>query len=217
MEEKVADAIEQIWRVSWFVLTLVLLHVGYYFYAGIGHWDTWGGISSFGLDTAGALTTSLVDQGEFWRLGTSIFLHAGVVHLVLNMLNLYCIGVIVEGIYGRLRLIVVYLSSGVAGSVLTWAFGTERTVGASGAIFGLIGLLLIFGWKYRRYLQGRSGVFFRRQLAFWTVVSLGLGVVIPMIDNAAHVGGLLCGIVYAMLFPPLRFIVDEQMSSHGME
>jgi rhomboid protease GluP len=199
MEKEVEQAIITIWKGSWFIWIVVLSHIVYYVYSGMGNWDAWGGITTSGLDKAGSLRTSLVDDGEFWRLWASIFLHAGLLHLVLNMLNLYCLGILVEKIYGRVRFVLVYGLSGLTGSFVTWSFGTERTVGASGAIFGLIGMLLIFGWKYRSKLQGSNGRFLRRQLAFWSVVTLCLGFVLPMIDNAAHIGGLITGIVLGIL------------------
>ena len=202
MEAQVAKAIDNIWNRSWFVIGLVAIHIGYYIYSGLGHWDGWGGVTSYGLDQAGALVTIKVDNGEFWRLWASLFLHVGLLHLSVNMLNLYCLGTLVEGVYGRWRLILMYSVSGVLGSILTWGVGTKRTVGASGAIFGLLGLLLIFGWKYHAQLQGSAGSFLRRQLAFWSVVSLGLGFVIPMIDNAAHIGGLMTGVVGGMILSP---------------
>jgi len=202
MEAQVARAIDGIWQRSWFVLALVGIHIGYYIYSGMGYWDGWGGITSYGLDRSGALVTAKVDNGDFWRLWASLFLHVGLLHLSVNMLNLYCLATLVEGIYGRVRMLLVYCCSGLSGSILTWGFATERTVGASGAIFGLIGLLLIFGWKYHENLQGPAGSFLRKQLAFWSVVSLALGFIIPMIDNAAHVGGLIAGMVGGVLLNP---------------
>ena len=204
MEAQVERSIKRIWKGSWFVWSLVLIHVAYYLYSGMGHWNYWGGITASGLDKAGALRTPLVDRGELWRLWASIFLHAGVFHLFINMLNLYCLGILVEGVYGRFRLILVYGMAGIVGSLLTWSFGTERTVGASGAIFGLIGLLMIFGWKYHSNLQGPNGTFLRRQLAFWSILSLALGFVVPMIDNAAHIGGLCTGLVLGVLLSSKR-------------
>jgi rhomboid protease GluP len=209
MEEKISQKLDDLSRIDIFAMILVLVHIAYYVYAGIGHWTFWGGITAEGLDRSGALRTDLVDQGEFWRLWTSVFLHVGLLHLILNMMNLYFLVLMADPMVGKIRILMVYLLSGFTGSILSWTWETERTVGASGAIFGLMGLVLVIAYRERKLLQGRIGHLIRGQLLGWTVFSLILGWIVPMIDNASHVGGLLMGLSLGLFFQ----LVDGQSSS----
>jgi len=197
MEETIAVVLDDIqdrsiphWSVSLLVTVLFLL----FLWSGWGHFTWFGTIGAVALDDAGALNTALVDKGELWRLAMSVFLHAGWIHLLTNLLNIYVLGMLVHRLYGTIWLWFTFGLSGCAGSLLTWGLSTERTVGASGAIFGWIGLLLVVGWKYRSALQGEGGRLFRHTLLGWTIFSLVLGELIPFIDNAAHLGGLLVGV-----------------------
>ena len=178
---------------------LITLLLGVFLWSGWGHFTWMGTISAEGLDLAGALTTEQVDRGELWRLVASVLLHAGWIHLITNLLNIYVLGMFVLALYGHRWTWLTFVVSGISGSLLTWALGTERTVGASGAIFGWIGMLLVIGWKYRAELQGEGGRLFRRTLLWWTVVSLVIGELVPFIDNAAHIGGLLAGVAFGLM------------------
>lgn len=149
----------------------------------------------------GALVPALVADGEAWRLITSAFLHSGITHLLLNMLSLYFLGAFAEVTFGRGRFLALYLLSGVAGGLAYLYFGTFEgaAVGASGAIFGLLGG--VFGFAIRR------GTFSMRnpvisQLVILTVLNLALGATIPGVSNTAHVGGLAGGLVYGFLMAP---------------
>lgn len=192
----------QDWRKFTAVLVLVGINLSCFVIAGWGHLSFLGIISANRLDQVGALNTSLVDDGEVWRLVTSIFLHAGWVHLIVNGLNMYALGALVHRLYGTLWMWLSFLLCGLSGSMLTWAFGTERTVGASGAIFGWMGILCVLGWKHRHNLRGEGGKLLRRTMVFWTLLSLGVGWVVPFIDNAAHIGGLLVGLALGVLLDP---------------
>ena len=200
MEEKISQKLDDLSKLDPFGLVLVLGHVFYYIYAGMGYWNYWGGITALGLDKSGALRTELVDQGEFWRLWASMFLHVGLLHLILNMLNLYFLVLIAHPMIGKTRVLLIYLLSGFTGSILSWTWGTERTVGASGAIFGLMGAVLAIVYRERQIFKGRIGRLIRGQLLGWMIFSLLLGWVIPMIDNASHVGGLMMGLNLGLLF-----------------
>jgi rhomboid protease GluP len=149
----------------------------------------------------GALVPALVAEGEAWRLLTSIFLHSGFIHLAMNMISLYFLGSFAEVSFGRGRFFALYFISGIAGSLAYLYFGSFDTpaVGASGAIFGLLGG--VFGFAIRR------GTFSTRnpvisQLLILTAINLFLGATIPNVSNTAHVGGLLGGLVYGWLFAP---------------
>ena len=149
----------------------------------------------------GALIPALVAEGEAWRLITSAFLHSGFVHLALNMLSLYFLGSFAEVTFGRGRFLALYLTSGIAGGLAYLYFGSFNApaVGASGAIFGLLGG--VFGFAIRR------GTFSTRnpvisQLLLLTVINLFLGATIPGVSNTAHIGGLLGGLVFGYLMAP---------------
>ena len=149
----------------------------------------------------GALVPALVADGEAWRLVTSAFLHSGITHLLLNMLSLYFLGAFAEVSFGRARFLALYLLSGIAGGLAYLYFGAFEgaAVGASGAIFGLLGG--VFGFAIRR------GTFTMRnpvisQLVVLTVLNLVLGATIPGVSNTAHIGGLVGGLVYGYLMAP---------------
>ncbi len=204
MEKTIDDVLFNLqdWRRFVPVLILVGLNLSIFVFVGWGHLSLLGIISAARLDYVGALNTRLVDEGEIWRLLTSVFLHAGWVHLIVNGLNMYALGALVHRLYGTLWMWLSFVLCGLSGSMLTWALGTERTVGASGAIFGWMGILCVLGWKHRHNLLGEGGRLLRRTMAFWTVLSLGVGWLVPFIDNAAHIGGLLVGLALGMMLEP---------------
>ena len=140
-------------------------------------------------------------DGQWWRLGSAMFLHFGVIHLTLNMWALWDVGRLVERLYGRWRFALLYLASGVAGNLLSLVLQGNKAVsgGASGAVFSLYGALLVFLWRERRHVQRREFRWLFGFAVLFTLITLGLGLAIPGIDNAAHVGGLLCGALLAQM------------------
>jgi len=149
----------------------------------------------------GALVPALVAEGEAWRLLTSVFLHSGFAHLAMNMISLYFLGSFAEVSFGRGRFLALYFISGIAGSLAYLYFGafSSPAVGASGAIFGLLGG--VFGFAIRR------GTFSLRnpvinQLLILTAINLFLGATIPNVSNTAHLGGLVGGFVFGYLMAP---------------
>jgi rhomboid protease GluP len=149
----------------------------------------------------GALVPALVAQGEAWRLLSSMFLHAGFAHLALNMLSLYFLGSFIEGAFGRGRFLALYLLSGISGGLAYLYFGAFNgmAVGASGAIFGLLGGVL--GYSLRRGTFSWQNPLIR-QLLILLALNLYLGFSIDNISNTAHVGGLLGGIAFGWLVAP---------------
>lgn len=149
----------------------------------------------------GALNPSLVAQGEAWRLLTSAFMHSGFTHLAFNMLSLYFLGSFAEVSFGRGRFLALYLISGIAGGLAFLYFGgfDARAVGASGAIFGLLGG--VFGFATRRGTFSTSDPVIR-QLLILTAINLFLGATIPNVSNTAHIGGLIGGFVFGYLMAP---------------
>ena len=144
----------------------------------------------------GANLDVLVKNGEYYRLFTCIFLHIGIMHLLCNMYSLYIIDREVENLFGKIKYIIIFILSGIFGSIMSLAF-THNTIsaGASGAIFGLLGALLYFGMHYRTYL----GEAIKRSIIPIIVVNLIIGFFAEGIDLAAHIGGLVGGVLVAMM------------------
>jgi rhomboid protease GluP len=142
-------------------------------------------------------------DGEWWRLGTALFLHFGAVHLTLNLWALWDAGQLVERMYGHARFACIHFASGLTGNLLSLVAhrGLAISGGASGAIFGLFGALLIFLWRERHNLHPKEFRWFFWGAAGFALASLVLGLLITGIDNAAHIGGffsgILCGVIFA--------------------
>ncbi len=151
--------------------------------------------------TLGALVPALVAEGEVWRLITSTFLHSGFAHLAMNMISLYLLGSFVEISFGRGRFLALYFMSGTAGGLAYLYLGTftAPAVGASGAIFGLLGG--IFGYSVRRRTFSLQNPIIA-QLLVLTAINLFLGATIPNVSNIAHIGGLVGGLVFGWLAAP---------------
>ena len=96
----------------------------------------------------------LIRNGEYYRLITSAFLHIGLLHLLVNSYSLYVIGPQIESFFGKTKYIIIYLVSAIFGNLLSMLFTDGISAGASGAIFGLLGSMLYFGYHYRVYLEG---------------------------------------------------------------
>ena len=144
----------------------------------------------------GANYDLLTKSGEYYRLFTCMFLHIGLWHLLCNMYSLYIIGKEIENLYGKSKYLVIYVLSGLCGSILSLAFSHNTiSAGASGAIFGLLGALLYFGYYYRTYL----GATIRSSIIPVIILNLIIGLLTPGISNSAHIGGLVGGILVSMM------------------
>lgn len=173
---------------------LIALNVGIFLlmlFAGAGLWHpdnsvqlAWG--ANFGPAT---------QDGEWWRLGSALFLHFGLIHLAMNQWALRDGGQYVERIYGARRFAAIYLLSGLFGNLLSLVTQGNEAIsgGASGAIFGVYGALLAYLWRERRHLHPAEFRWLFWSVGLFTLISMGLGLVIDGIDNSAHLGGLLCG------------------------
>ena len=154
-------------------------------------------ITGMGNDTGvlieyGANLDVLVKNGEYYRLLTSMLLPSGLLHLFFNMYALYIIGPQVESFFGKTKYLIIYLLSGISGSLLSVAFNVNTvSVGASGAIFGLFGALLYFGYNYRGYL----GNVIKSQILPVVIINLIFGFISTGDDVAGHIGGLIGGII----------------------
>lgn len=154
-------------------------------------------INAYVLLYMGGNYGALVSHGQVWRLLTCAFLHGGIIHIFCNMYALYALGPQIEILFGRVKYIIIYLLSAIGGSLLSYKFSpSSLSIGASGAIFGLFGAMVVFVLKYKdripkRVLNNLFGVI---------ILNLLIGFNLQGIDNFAHIGGLLVGALVAFLF-----------------
>ena len=166
--------------------------------------------NSLVLIAFGAKTNALITKGDLFRLVTPIFIHIGLLHLVSNSYALWIIGPQVEKLYGSARFALIYLLCGIGGSLgsyfnpLSSRISTVPGAGASGAIFGMFGVMMVFGFKYRDELPPSIRRFFGAGVLPVILVNLFIGFTFAFIDNAAHIGGLLTGALLALLVPYLK-------------
>jgi rhomboid protease GluP len=143
----------------------------------------------------GAKVNWLILEGEWWRLFAPIVLHIGILHLFMNTLALYYIGLTVEKIYGNVRFLFIYLLSGFSGALASLLFSPNISAGASGAIFGLFGAMLYFGIVYPKLFFRTMGM----NILFVIGINLVFGFSFSGIDNAGHIGGLIGGFMGAAI------------------
>jgi rhomboid protease GluP len=165
--------------------------------------DIWHSSNGVQLDW-GANFGPAVQDGEWWRLGSALFLHFGVIHLALNLLALWDSGQLVERMYGHARFAGIYFSSGLAGNLLSIATneGSAVSGGASGSIFGVYGALLVFLWRERTNIHPYEFRWLFWGAAGFAVITIALGLSVTGIDNAAHIGGFMTGILGGIVLAP---------------
>ena len=144
----------------------------------------------------GALYAPKLLEGEWYRVITYLFLHSGIEHLMNNMMVLYFLGNALEHSIGKVGYLVTYFFSGIVAAIGSVLYNTEYPVcvGASGAIFGVIGAMLWIVLKNRGTLQGIS----KRRMMFFVFLSVYSGFTSQGIDNAAHITGLVAGFLFAV-------------------
>ncbi len=136
------------------------------------------------------LDPTKVKQGELYRLITATFMHANIFHLITNMYTLYILGKQIETFLGKYKFTLIYLVSGLTGSLLSCILTNNYSLGASGAIFGIFGCLLYFGFHYRIYF----GTVILKEIIPIIIINLLIGFTLTGVDNAAHIGGLIGGL-----------------------
>ncbi|MGH7521951.1 MAG: rhomboid family intramembrane serine protease [Gemmatimonadales bacterium] len=156
------------------------------------------GITGPRLFETGALVRAEVLAGEWWRMFTAMFLHGGANHIIGNMIVLYIVGMACEHAFGPARTTLVYFGSGVAGSALSLLASPGPSVGASGAIFGVLAAVVVMLYRNhdRFYVRDKRIGFV---LAAWAAWQLLTGFLTPFVDNFAHLGGMLGGAIAAWL------------------
>jgi rhomboid protease GluP len=186
------------WRAGWATdaILLILLAVFLVESARPG-----GSQSVFVLWTMGAITPTTLSQGHVWRLVASIFLHIGITHLIGNAIAIFWLGRMAERLYGPLRYVGIFLLSGLGGALLTALLGTAAiTAGASEAIWGIMGALLVGSWQHR----GADAAIDTREVRQSIVGVIILNAFIsltPGVSLTSHAGGCLVGATLGAIIP----------------
>lgn len=185
---------------------LIIIFLIFFYMESIGS-----STSTTTLVQMGAKFDPLILEGEWWRFFSAMFLHIGFLHLFMNSLALFYLGGAVERIFGSGRFLLIYFIAGFAGSIASFVFNDNISAGASGAIFGLFGALLYFGIRNRR-------IFFRTfgsSVIVILIINLGFGFAVPMIDNGAHIGGLVGGFAAAAFtgLPKRKFLKSQPFAA----
>jgi rhomboid protease GluP len=175
--------------------TMVIMIINFGLFAATAIYSMQGGRgNAMGLDNRtvilfGAMSGGMIQEyGQWWRLVTAGFLHGGLMHILFNSWALFDLGAIVEEMFGSSRMLVIYFVSTVTGFYASYRIGTGLSVGASAALFGLIGAMIALGTRHRSSVGGAIRGFFVRWLIYGMLFSL-----MPGVDMAAHVGGLAGG------------------------
>lgn len=181
---------------------LIAVNIGYFLLLSFG------GMTEDGLyllEHGAVYAPYVIEYKEYYRLFTAMFLHFDITHLLNNMVTLGVVGMNVEPMIGKIRFILVYLFSGVCGNLLSLAFDVHTGnyaigAGASGAIFGITGALLALTILNRGRLRNVT----RQGMMFMIGINLYLGFVSEGVDNLAHIGGLLGGMILTFLIAPRK-------------
>ncbi|MBI4834740.1 MAG: rhomboid family intramembrane serine protease [Planctomycetes bacterium] len=176
--------------------------------------------------SAGALYRPLVMQGEIWRLITCMFLHGSFDHLIGNCIAFYILGMACEHAYKYYKTSIIYFLSGISGALFSILIHEGPSVGASGAIFGLMGAAGVFFYKHQKHFFLRD-----KRIGFiiviWALYQIGTGFLTPFIDNSAHIGGFIGGgaitffLVPELVAPaspkePVTLLQLEEKNIYGM-
>ena len=186
--EEEAKKAEDVFRVKTPVITYLIILINFiallityiYGYNDVIYW--------------GANERNSILNGDYYRLFTSMFLHGGIMHFLCNSYIIYVIGSQLESFFGKYKFLIIYLFSGIVGNLLSMLLTNGISVGASGAAFGLLGSIVYFGYHYRVYL----GTVIKSQIIPLIAFNLLIGFMTPNIDNAAHIGGLIGGLLITM-------------------
>ncbi len=205
-------------RVAGFVLSsrlvsssLMLVNFGFFVLCMVLAARLGAGMSLFSfpgevLDLLGAKNGGrILMQGEWWRLVAAGMLHGGIIHIGFNTWVLMDVGPMVEEFYGGYRTLLIYVIGSIAGFLASlWWKPLVPSVGASAGIFALIGAMIAYGYRYKTPLGGAIRTHFIR----WAIYMVLIGLIVPLIDNAAHLGGLAGGFVVAWVTGTKPLIED---------
>lgn len=162
----------------------------------------------------GAIVPGLLQRHEYWRLVAGMFLHGGWLHWGINCWALYQLGTLYEALFGSVRLTIVYFVSGILASAASSMYQHGPAIGASGAIFGILGAFIFSVRRSPRYRHQPWTRSLISQLIFWIVVNIVIGFSVTFIDNVAHLTGLVVGLLLGFMphkvppAPPRNMVID---------
>lgn len=192
--EKQKQVIENIFTYGKPIFTYVLIAINILFFLLL---EMRGGSTNIQtlIDYGAKYNPAMILDGEWWRVISSMFLHIGFLHLLMNMFALYFLGSVVERIFGSIRFLFIYFLAGIAGTLSSFALSDTVAAGASGAIFGLFGALLFFGIHYKQLFIQTIG----QGIVVIIIINIIFGFLAQEIDMAAHLGGLIAGFIAAAI------------------
>lgn len=170
----------------------------------------------------GAIVPGMLERHEYWRIVAAMFLHGNLLHWAANCWALYQLGMLYELMFGSLRFLTFYFITGACASIASSLWMTQgASVGASGAILGILGAFIFSirrspQWRHEPWTRSLIG-----QLVFWAVLNIILGFSVAFIDNAAHIAGLVSGLLLGLIPhrvpppPPSSRIIDVQPHHDG--
>lgn len=163
----------------------------------------------------------ILGGGEWWRLVTAMFLHGDgsipgtALHVAMNLWALYQLGTLYELMFGTRRFVTIYFVAGIVASLTSMVVNRGPSVGASGAIFGIMGALIFSILRSPRFRHERAARSIVNQVVFWALANLAIGLRVPQIDLSAHAGGFVAGLILGALWPhrvppppPTEVVVD---------
>ncbi|MEB3285783.1 MAG: rhomboid family intramembrane serine protease [Candidatus Sericytochromatia bacterium] len=166
--------------------------------------------SPIALVRLGSTLRPLIEQGELWRLMAANYLHAGLLHVFVNAYSVVALGPFLEKIFGTPRFLAIWVVSGTSGALASsWVHVHAASVGASGALFGLLGAMLSLGIRFRGAIPRHETRAIRDVALIMLGINLILGMSIPNVDNTAHLGGLFGGMITAFLLGPHPALLRE--------
>lgn len=157
----------------------------------------------------------ILGEGQYWRLVSAMFLHGDALHLLMNLIALFQLGSLYELMFGTKRLTIIYFVTGLIASLTSMFISGGPSVGASGAVFGIMGAFIFSIRRSPRWRHERAARGIVSQLIFWVVANIAIALKVPQIDLAAHMGGLVAGLILGAVWPhrvppppPNQLVVD---------
>ncbi len=168
------------------------------------------------LTYLGAIWAPLIlGEGQWWRLLSAMFLHGDALHLLMNLIALFQLGSLYELMFGTKRFTIIYFVTGLVASLTSMFITGGPSVGASGAVFGIMGAFIFSIRRSPRWRHERAARGIVSQLIFWVVANIAIALKVPQIDLAAHMGGLVAGLILGAVWPhrvppppPNQLVVD---------
>ena len=156
----------------------------------------------------GAKWNEGITNGEYWRFFTCTLLHGNLMHLFLNLAALYIFGKELESFFGTFKFLIIYLFTAWGASLASYAFSPGIAVGASGVAFGILGCLISFFYKEREHVSNAHLRF--KTMYTLAIINIIFGLVMPNIDNSAHIGGLVTGLIVGYYIAPKYFVAKDE-------